>query len=150
MKKLPYSYQELNIFDNKYIIKQQLSSESFRIVFLPIHQITKEEMMTVKLEKEQQQTLDQQAYYMVSKESLNFIDLEVNNTTIQWQLKFQTKIQANMQKLRNNYQQKLVYNYQNTLQQQNQIYSQLRNRSKRFQNKKCYNGQNQICINLFN
>ncbi|CAD8115839.1 unnamed protein product [Paramecium sonneborni] len=51
MIKLPASYRDPKIFNNKYIIKQQISSGSFGIVYLAFDKNTKEEV-AVKVEKE--------------------------------------------------------------------------------------------------
>ncbi|CAD8049712.1 unnamed protein product [Paramecium sonneborni] len=72
MKKLPSSYLEPKIFDNKYIIKQQLSSGSFGVVYLAIHKITREEV-AVKLEKGEQETLDREVYLLTKLQGIQGI-----------------------------------------------------------------------------
>ncbi|CAD8053830.1 unnamed protein product [Paramecium primaurelia] len=72
MKKLPSSYQEPKIFDNKYIIKQKLSSGSFGVVYLAIHKVTREEV-AVKLEKEDQETLDREVYLLTKLQGIQGI-----------------------------------------------------------------------------
>ncbi|CAD8082907.1 unnamed protein product [Paramecium primaurelia] len=52
MMKLPPSYRDPKIFNNKYIIKQQISSGSFGIVYLAFDKHTREEV-AVKIEKEE-------------------------------------------------------------------------------------------------
>ncbi|CAD8205423.1 unnamed protein product [Paramecium octaurelia] len=52
MMKLPQSYRDPKIFNNKYIIKQQISSGSFGIVYLAFDKHTREEV-AVKVEKEE-------------------------------------------------------------------------------------------------
>lgn len=69
MKKLPSSYLEPKIFDNKYIIKQQLSQGSFGIVYLAIQKITKEEV-AVKLEKGDHETLDREVYLLTKLQGI--------------------------------------------------------------------------------
>ena len=61
--RLPSSYMEPKIFDNKYVVKQQLSSGSFGIVYLAIHKVTREEL-AVKLEKGDHETLDREVYLL--------------------------------------------------------------------------------------
>ncbi|CAD8134137.1 unnamed protein product [Paramecium octaurelia] len=72
MKKLPSSYLEPKIFDNKYIIKQKLSSGSFGIVYLAIHKVTREEV-AVKLEKGEQETLDREVYLLTKLQGIQGI-----------------------------------------------------------------------------
>lgn len=50
--KLPSSYKDPKIFNNKYIVKGQISSGSFGVVYLAFDKITKEEV-AIKLEKEE-------------------------------------------------------------------------------------------------
>ena len=50
MQKLHPSYRDPKIFNNQYIIKNQISAGSFGIVYLAVDKITKEEV-AVKLEK---------------------------------------------------------------------------------------------------
>lgn len=50
--KLPPSYKEPKIFNNKYIVKNQISSGSFGVVYLAHDKNTKEEV-AIKLEKEE-------------------------------------------------------------------------------------------------
>ena len=62
MMRLPASYREPKIFNNKYIIKNQLSSGSFGVVYLAFDKHTREEV-AVKLEKEENEdvcTLDRE------------------------------------------------------------------------------------------
>ena len=49
--KLPSSYKDPKIFNNKYIVKSQISSGSFGVVYLAFDKVTKEEL-AIKLEKE--------------------------------------------------------------------------------------------------
>lgn len=49
--KLPPSYKDPKIFNNKFIVKQQISSGSFGVVYLAFDKVTKEEL-AIKLEKE--------------------------------------------------------------------------------------------------
>ncbi|CAD8049965.1 unnamed protein product [Paramecium primaurelia] len=70
--KLPSSYLEPKIFDNKYIVKEQLSSGSFGVVYLAIHKVTREEV-AVKLEKGQQETLDREVYLLTKLQGINGI-----------------------------------------------------------------------------
>lgn len=49
--KLPASYKDPKIFNNKYIIKNQISSGSFGTVYLAFDKTTKEEV-AIKLEKD--------------------------------------------------------------------------------------------------
>ncbi|CAD8055776.1 unnamed protein product [Paramecium primaurelia] len=72
MKKLPRSYLEPKIFDNKYIIKNQLSSGSFGVVYLAIHKITREEV-AVKLEKGEHETLDREVYLLTKLQGIQGI-----------------------------------------------------------------------------
>ncbi|CAD8143420.1 unnamed protein product [Paramecium pentaurelia] len=72
MKKLPSSYLEPKIFDNKYIIKQKLSSGSFGVVYLAIHKVTREEV-AVKLEKGEQETLDREVYLLTKLQGIQGI-----------------------------------------------------------------------------
>ncbi|CAD8134370.1 unnamed protein product [Paramecium pentaurelia] len=72
MKKLPSSYQEPKIFDNKYIIKQKLSSGSFGVVYQAIHKVTREEV-AVKLEKGDQETLDREVYLLTKLQGIQGI-----------------------------------------------------------------------------
>ncbi len=51
MKKLPASYLEPKIFNNQYIVKHQISSGSFGIVYFAFDKNTKEEI-AIKCEKE--------------------------------------------------------------------------------------------------
>lgn len=51
MFKLPPTYKEPKILNNKYIIKNQISSGSFGIVYLAFDKLTKEQV-AVKLEKD--------------------------------------------------------------------------------------------------
>lgn len=60
--RLPASYRDPKIFNNKYIIKQQISSGSFGVVYLAIDKHTREEV-AVKIEKEENEdvsTLDRE------------------------------------------------------------------------------------------
>jgi casein kinase I family protein HRR25 len=50
--KLPSSYKDPKIFNNKFIVKNQISSGSFGVVYLAHDKYTKEEV-AVKLEKEE-------------------------------------------------------------------------------------------------
>jgi len=62
MMRLPASYRDPKIFNNKYIIKQQISSGSFGVVYLAIDKHTREEV-AVKIEKEENEdvsTLDRE------------------------------------------------------------------------------------------
>ncbi|CAD8065708.1 unnamed protein product [Paramecium sonneborni] len=72
MKKLPSSYLEPKIFDNKYIIKNQLSSGSFGVVYLAIHKVTREEV-AVKLEKGEHETLDREVYLLTKLQGIQGI-----------------------------------------------------------------------------
>ncbi|CAD8045530.1 unnamed protein product [Paramecium primaurelia] len=72
MKKLPSTYLEPKIFDNKYIIKNQLSSGSFGVVYLAIHKITREEV-AVKLEKGEHETLDREVYLLTKLQGIQGI-----------------------------------------------------------------------------
>ncbi|CAD8141935.1 unnamed protein product [Paramecium octaurelia] len=69
LPKLPSSYLEPKIFDNKYIVKEQLSSGSFGVVYLAIHKVTREEV-AVKLEKGQQETLDREVYLLTKLQGI--------------------------------------------------------------------------------
>lgn len=60
---------EPKIFDNKYIIKQQLSSGSFGIVYLAFHKLTKEEV-AVKLEKGEHETLDHEVILLTKLQGI--------------------------------------------------------------------------------
>ncbi|CAD8071373.1 unnamed protein product [Paramecium sonneborni] len=72
MKKLPSSYLEPKIFDNKYIIKNQLSQGSFGVVYLAIHKVTREEV-AVKLEKGEHETLDREVYLLTKLQGIQGI-----------------------------------------------------------------------------
>ena len=50
--KLPASYKDPKIFNNQFIVKNQISSGSFGIVYLAVDKNTKEEV-AIKLEKEE-------------------------------------------------------------------------------------------------
>ncbi|KAM3131642.1 hypothetical protein pb186bvf_016306 [Paramecium bursaria] len=67
--RLPSSYMEPKIFDNKYVVKQQLSSGSFGIVYLAIHKVTREEL-AVKLEKGDHETLDREVYLLTKLQGI--------------------------------------------------------------------------------
>lgn len=66
MKKLPPSYLEPKIFNNQFIVKHQISSGSFGIVYFAFDKYSKEEV-AIKCEKESKQdagTLDREIYLL--------------------------------------------------------------------------------------
>ena len=71
-KELIAKYKEPKILNNKYIIKNQLSSGSFGVVYLAFDKITKEEV-AVKLEKEENEevgTLEREVEILQRLESI--------------------------------------------------------------------------------
>lgn len=72
---MPASYRDPKIINNQYIVKQQISSGTFGIVYLGYEKKTKEEV-AIKLEKEEEEesgTLDREGYLLRKLKGVNGI-----------------------------------------------------------------------------
>lgn len=65
MSSLPSSYKDPKIFNNQYIVKNQISSGSFGVVYLAFDKTTREEV-AIKLEKYEDDmcTLDRETHIL--------------------------------------------------------------------------------------